>query len=282
MKQLDRLSELYDSYDIFFCDIWGVVHNGVAAYPSAVTALEEAHKAGKYVFFITNSPRLRKGVAVQLEQLVGWSLCYDGIVTSGDVTRDLIKGMPRRIFHIGVERDYSLFEKLDIDLVEKFKASTIVCTGLFDDENENPDDYLPMLSSLRARNLPFVCANPDIVVQRGERILWCAGALAYIYTQLGGRTFISGKPHRPIYDAVYSMAKKVAGKSLDKSRILAIGDSILTDVKGAELYGLDVLFIGGGVHTNNYVENGKVNQKKLDAFLEKSNTRLVAFMMELS
>ncbi|RCL00548.1 MAG: subfamily IIA [Candidatus Tokpelaia sp. JSC189] len=281
MKQLDQLAELYDSYDIFFCDVWGVVHNGIVAYPSAIAALEQARQAGKYVFFVTNSPRLRGGVVAQFEMLGGRPSCYDGIVTSGDVTRDLIKEVPCRIFHIGIERDYSLFEGLDVELVKKFEASVIVCTGLFDDENETPDDYLPLLESLCARNLPFICANPDIVVQRGDRVFWCAGSLARVYTQLGGRTLISGKPHRPIYDAVYKMAEKIAGKSLDKSRILAIGDGILTDVKGAELYDLDVLFIGGGIHKHNYMEEGKINRKKLDTFLKKFGMKPVSFMMEL-
>lgn len=281
MKQLDQLAGLYDRYDIFFCDVWGVVHNGIAAYPSAVAALEQARKAGKYVFLITNSPRLRAGVATQLETLGVLPSCYDGIVTSGDVTRDLIKEMPRRIFHIGMERDYSLFEGLDIELVEEFEASAVVCTGLFDDENETPDNYWPLLESLRARNLPFICANPDIVVQRGEQLLWCAGSLARIYTRLGGRTLISGKPHRPIYDAVCKMAEDVMGRPPDKSRILAIGDGILTDVKGADLYGLDVLFIGGGIHVDEYVEDGKINRKKLEAFIETFGMKPVAFMMEL-
>lgn len=281
MKQLDHLAELYNRYDAFFCDVWGVVHNGIAVFPAALGALQQARAAGKRVFLVTNSPRPRAGVAAQLAALGLPASCYDGIVTSGDVTRDLISQAPRQIFHIGPDRDYGLYDGLDVELVEEFEAAAVVCTGLFDDENEAPDDYQPLLQGFRARNLPFICANPDIVVQRGDQMLWCAGSLARMYTQLGGRTLISGKPHRPIYDAVCRMAQEQAGQPLDLARVLAIGDGLLTDVKGADLYGLDVLFIGGGIHASDYVEHGKINRARLDAFLQHFGMKPVAYMMEL-
>jgi len=281
MKQLDHLAGLYNRYDTFFCDVWGVLHNGIAVFPAALGALQQARAAGKRVFLVTNSPRPRAGVAGQLAALGLPASCYDGIVTSGDVTRDLITQAPRQIFHIGPDRDYGLYDGLDVELVEEFEAAAVVCTGLFDDENEAPDDYRPLLQSFRARNLPFICANPDIVVQRGDQMLWCAGSLARMYTQLGGRTLISGKPHRPIYDAVCRMAEEQAGQPLDLARVLAIGDGLLTDVKGADLYGLDVLFIGGGIHASDYVENGKINRARLDAFLQHFGMKPVAYMMEL-
>jgi len=281
MRQFDHLGELYDRYDIFFCDVWGVLHNGIAVYPSALAALKQARKAGKGVFLVTNSPRQRAEVAAQLKALGLAPSCYDGIVTSGDVTRDLIKKSPRRIFHIGPDRDCSLYDGLDVELVEEFEAAAVVCTGLFDDENGTPDDYQPLLQRLCARNLPFICANPDIVVRQGDQTFWCAGALARIYTQLGGRTLVSGKPHRPIYDAVCGMAEEVTGRPLDKSRVLAIGDGILTDVKGADLNGIDVLFIGNGIHVEEYAAGGRVKQKKLDAFFESFGMKPAAFMMEL-
>jgi len=280
MKQFDHLVELYDRYDIFFCDVWGVLHNGIAVYPSALTALKQLRKAGKRVFLITNAPRPRAEVAAQLERLGMLAPCYDGIVTSGDVTRDLIRETPRRIFHIGPNRDYRLYDGLDVGLVKEFEAAAVVCTGLFDDENEIPEDYQLLLQRLRAHNLPFICANPDIVVQRGGQMLWCSGSLARIYTQLGGRTLVSGKPHRPIYDAVCRMAEDATGKPLDKSRILAIGDGILTDVKGADLYGLDVLFISSGIHVGEYVTGGKIDRRKLDALFENFGMKPVAFMVE--
>lgn len=281
MKQLERLAEVYNDYDTFFCDVWGVLHNGVAVCPSALSALQQARKAGKSVFLITNSPRPRAGVIEQLKTIGLPSSCYDGIVTSGDVTRDLIRQAPRRIFHIGPERDYSLYDDLDVELVEEFEARAVVCTGLFDDESETPDDYHPLLQRLRARDLPFICANPDIVVQRGDETLWCAGALARVYAQFGGRTLISGKPHRPIYDAVCKMVQEVTGLPVDKARVLAIGDGMLTDVKGADLYGIDVLFIGAGIHRQAYGGDGAITEENLDAFFESFGMKAVAFMMEL-
>ncbi len=157
---------------------------------------------------------------------------YDRVVTSGDVTRDLIAEGPRKIFHIGCERELGLYDGLDVELVEEFEAAGIVCTGLFDDESETPDDYTELLKRLRSRNLPFICANPDIMVERGARLIWCAGALAREYGQLGGRTLIAGKPHRPIYEAALRFAEEIRGAKIDRSRILGIGDGVLTDVKG--------------------------------------------------
>ena len=154
---------------------------------------------------------------------------YDQIVTSGDVTRELIAEGPRKIFHLGPERELAIYDGLDVELVEEYEASAVVCTGLVDDEIEKPEDYAEMLQRFRSRNLPFICANPDIIVERGTRLIWCAGALARDYTQLGGRTLIAGKPHNPIYVAAMQAAEELMGKPVDKSRILAIGDGMLTE-----------------------------------------------------
>ena len=140
------------------------------------------------------------------------------VVTSGDVTRDLIVDGPRKIHHLGPDRDFSIYEGIDIDMVEEFEAAAVVCTGLFDDETEVPEDYAATLRRFRARDLPFICANPDIVVERGDRLIWCAGALARDYALLGGRTFISGKPHRPIYEASLKAAGQALGRAIDEAR----------------------------------------------------------------
>ncbi|AQS41175.1 MAG: HAD-superfamily hydrolase, subfamily IIA [Candidatus Tokpelaia hoelldobleri] len=276
MKQLKALTALYEDYDVFLSDVWGVVHDGVKAYPAAVRALQAARQADKKVILITNSPRPRDGVIAQLRALGVPDDCYDNIVTSGDVTRELIREMPRQIFHIGPERDQMLYDGLDVELTEEYEAAAVVCTGLFDDR-ETPQDYQPLLQRLRSRNLPFVCANPDITVCHGGQMIWCSGALARDYTQLGGRTFIAGKPHRPIYD----VAQHLAGNP-DKARILAIGDGILTDVKGAEQNGLDILFIGGGVHVADYRKDGVFDMGLLEALLHKNGLKPFAFMMELA
>ncbi len=281
MKQLHRLDDLTGQYDVLFCDVWGVVHNGVAAYPAAVAALRRARADGVTVVLVTNSPRPHPGVEAQMAQLGVPGDAYDRVVTSGDVTRDLIAVGPRRVFHIGTDRELALYDGLDVELVEEFEADGVVCAGLFDDETETPDDYKELLQRLRSRNLPFICANPDIMVERGSRLIWCAGALAREYTLLGGRTMIAGKPHRPIYEAALRAAETLRGGPVDKSRILGVGDGVLTDVKGAADFGLDVLYISGGVHAADYAEAGVVDLAKMDAFLQKHGHRPVATLYAL-
>lgn len=280
MEEPKSLEAIIKRYDAVFCDVWGVIHNGVHAFGEALSALKKARQSGKAVILITNSPRPRQGVVLQLASLKIGADFYDDIVTSGDATRYLIKEAPKKIFHIGPERDLSLFDGLDVELCEEFEAAAVVCTGLFDDENETPDDYVELLQRLRSRNLPFICANPDIIVHHGDKELWCAGALARAYEQLGGRTLIAGKPHRPIYDL--AMKKLAENKGhVEKKRILAIGDGIMTDVKGGQQYGLDTLYISGGIHQNEYVKNGKVDPSLLIEFLDKFGSHPVATMWAL-
>lgn len=267
MQHPAKLDDLFGNYDVIFSDVWGVLHNGEVAFRPAVDALKRAREAGVKVVLITNSPRPFPGVMAQMELMGITTESYDQIVTSGDVTRDLIAAGPRKIFHLGPERELAIYDGLDVELVEEYEASGVVCTGLVDDEVEKPEDYAPMLQRFRSRDLPFVCANPDLVVERGSRLIWCAGVLARDYGQLGGRTLIAGKPHNPIYAAAMQAAENLTGKPVDKSRILAIGDGMLTDVKGAQNYGVDVLYISGGIHAAEYIAKGEVDHDKLIAFL---------------
>jgi HAD superfamily hydrolase (TIGR01459 family) len=281
LRRIATLDEIAQSYDAFFCDVWGVVHNGMRAFDDACAAMSRAVERGQPVILITNAPRPNGPVEVQLAGLGVPPNAWSSVVTSGDVCRALIDAGPRRVFHLGPERDMSLYDGLDIDLCEEFEASTVVCTGLFDDETESPGDYSEMLQRFRSRNLPFVCANPDIVVERGEKLVWCAGALARDYSQLGGRTEIAGKPHRPIYEAALKAAETVAGRSLDRSRILAIGDGIMTDVKGAQQNGFDVLYISGGIHSREYGDTMNPDTAALGEFLAKHASAPVAWMPKL-
>lgn len=282
MVHLQRLDALMDRYDVLLCDVWGVLHNGVDSFAAASSALSRARQAGLTVVLITNAPRPFAGVAQQIHALGVPEASYDRIVTSGDVTRELIRNAPRQIFHLGPDRDETLYDGLDIELVEEREADVVVCTGFFDDETETPEDYAEMLTRLRSRNLPFICANPDIVVERGDRLIWCAGALARDYSQLGGRTLIAGKPHRPIYEASVAAAEAVRGKPVDRSRILAIGDGMLTDIKGADQFGIDALYISGGIHAGDYVMGGVHDLEKLLAFLHKHGSNPVATMPALA
>ncbi len=275
------LSELDSRYPVLFCDVWGVLHNGETAFAEPARALAAARDKGITVVLLTNSPRPHGGVEGQLDALGVPPDAWDRIVTSGDVTRDLIVDGPRRIFHVGPYRDHPIFDGLDVELVEEFEADAVVCTGLFDDDTETPEDYAEQLVRLRARNLPFICANPDIIVERGERLIWCAGALARDYAQMGGRTLIAGKPHAPIYRAALQAAAEVLGREPDRAEVLAIGDGVMTDVKGGADNGLDVLYVSGGIHARDYGEPLAPDPERLAAFLEKHGYSPVAVIPRL-
>ncbi|MGW6777940.1 TIGR01459 family HAD-type hydrolase [Brucella pseudogrignonensis] len=281
MKLPERLDDLTDGYDAIFCDVWGVLHNGEVAFAPAVEALKRARAKGITVILVTNAPRPFGSVIAQMTLLGVPEDAYDRVVTSGDVTRDLIIEGPRKVFHIGSERELAIYEGLDVELVEEFEASGVVCTGLYDDETETPENYVELLQRLRSRNLPFICANPDIMVERGPRLIWCAGVLARDYGQLGGRTLIAGKPHRPIYEAASKAVEEIRGAPVEKSRILGIGDGVLTDVKGAADYGLDVLYISGGVHAADYAADGNVDFDRMNAFLQKHGHAPIASLYAL-
>lgn len=280
-QSITSLEAVSRRYSAVLCDVWGVIHNGVEAFPEAVAALAAAREQGLAVVLITNAPRPRDGVIAQLANLGVPATAWDRVVTSGDVTRDLIRSGPRRVFHIGPDRDFPIYDGLDVELVEEFEASSVVCTGLFDDETETPDDYAEMLQRLRARNLPFICANPDIVVERGHELIWCAGALARDYGQLGGRTLVSGKPHRPIYEAALLAAGEVLGRDVGKAEALAIGDGMFTDVKGATDNGFDALYVSGGIHARDYGDPHAPDPAQLAAFLDKHGYAPVATIPRL-
>jgi HAD superfamily hydrolase (TIGR01459 family) len=280
-KMISSLDALTDRYSAILCDVWGVVHNGVRPFVDATAALERARKKGLAVVLITNAPRPHGPVEAQLASLGVPQSAWDRVVTSGDVTRDFIRSGPRRVFHLGPDRDMPLYDDIDVDLVEEFEAQTVVCTGLYDDETETPDDYAEMLQRLRARDLSFICANPDIVVERGDRIIYCAGALARDYGQLGGRTQIAGKPHRPIYEAALKAAGEALGRAVEAGDALAIGDGVLTDVKGAENNDIDVLYVSGGIHAGEYGDPQDPHEERLAAFLGKHGHHPVAVIPRL-
>jgi HAD superfamily hydrolase (TIGR01459 family) len=279
-KMIETLGSIGAGYGVILCDVWGVLHNGMRAFPDAVAALRAAGGGGQQVVLITNSPRPRAGVAEQLALLDVPQDCYDAIVSSGDVTRKLIAEGPRRVFHLGPDRDLPLYDGIDVELSEEFEAQAVVCTGMFDDD-EKPEDYADMLERFRARNLPFICANPDIVVERGDELIWCAGALARDYAQLGGRTEIAGKPHRPIYEAALAEASALLGREAARSEALAIGDGVLTDVKGAADNGIDVLFVSGGIHAGEYGPAHAPDPAGIRAFLQRHGYSPVAVIPRL-
>jgi HAD superfamily hydrolase (TIGR01459 family) len=246
---LSGIVTLAPDYDLLLCDVWGVVHNGETAYPAAVDALHRVRAGGATVILITNAPR--PGAVIE-KQIAGYSVprsCFDTVVASGDVAREELRRWPGvKLFHLGPERDLPNYEGLDLKLVGFDEADMVVCTGLFDDTVETPDDYRDMLAKIHARKIPFVCANPDIVVERGDRLIWCAGALAQLYEELGGKTIYAGKPHAPIYDLSLARAAEIRGSAVARSRVLAIGDGVRTDLAGAVRQGFDCIFVAGGIH----------------------------------
>jgi HAD superfamily hydrolase (TIGR01459 family) len=251
----DHFSTLAPHYDAVLSDVWGVVHNGVAATPPACEALTRFREKGGSVVLISNAPRPGAQVRKFLDHLKVPHSAYDAIVTSGDVTRDVVaQRAGQRFYLIGPERDHSIFTGLDIPpFSTPQEAQYVVCTGLFEDEVETPDDYRERLAQLRARNLFMLCANPDLVVERGHKLIYCAGALADLYAELGGEVYYAGKPYRPLYDMALAetasarAARKLGGE-VPLNRVLAIGDSVRTDLKGAHDLGVDCLFVTAGIH----------------------------------
>lgn len=278
--RLNRLADLNSDYDVVFCDVWGVLHNGVEAWPFAGEALSAFRRQGGAVVLLTNSPRRRAGVKEQLGHIGVDPEAYDRIVTSGDVTRDLIKAGAKNIYFIGPDRDYALLDGLDVNVTDLEDAGAVLCTGLYDDEKETPDEYMSILRDFKQRDLPFICANPDLVVERGERLIPCAGSLAALYRDMGGLTKISGKPHKPIYEAALTATQELRS-DVDRARVLAIGDGMPTDVKGAQDFGFDLLYISDGIHARDYTDGGVVDERRLHAFLVDHDARPVRWMQRL-
>ena len=250
---LPSISALADRYDAWLSDIWGVMHNGAKAFEAACDACAKFRARGGTVVLISNAPRPFDSVAAQLDRFGVPRDAYDAIVTSGDVTRAMLERQKgRTVFHLGPERDLGVFEPSKPEFAPVEKADLVVNTGLFDDLNETPKDYEDMLRGLRARDVPMICANPDLMVEKGDKLLYCAGALAQSYEQMGGTVLYAGKPYPPIYEQAYSLIAKARGKAVDKSRILAIGDGMRTDMAGAEAAGLDAIFIPSLLHTEGH------------------------------
>ena len=246
---IERFSSLAPNYDAVLCDVWGVVHNGLAAFPEACEALTRFRADGGGVVLITNAPRPGKVVMQLLDKFGVPRKAYDDIVSSGDVTRTVMAARTdKQVFHIGPERDLPIFDGLGVRFVSFEIADYVVCTGLSDDEIETPENYRELFGALRARNLFMLCANPDVVVERGEKLVYCAGALADLYGELGGEVLYAGKPHRPIYAQAIERIATLRGTSPPLSRVLAIGDSVRTDLKGATAFGVDCLFVTAGIH----------------------------------
>ncbi|MDI1345758.1 MAG: TIGR01459 family HAD-type hydrolase [Pseudolabrys sp.] len=250
---IPHFSALAPDYDVFLCDVWGVVHNGEVSFPDACDALMRARAMGKTVVFITNAPRPGEAVIRQIAHLRVPAEAYDAIVSSGDVTRDvIIHRKDQTLCHIGPERDHSIFTGLNAKFAPLESADYVVCSGLDDDETETPGDYRARLETMLKRKLFMVCGNPDLVVERGNRLVYCAGSIADLYANMGGEVLYAGKPYRPIYDLALAKAEAISGRKADLKRVMAIGDSVRTDLKGARAFGVDMLFMAAGIHAEEF------------------------------
>ena len=257
------LSEIAGGYDALICDVWGVLHDGVPAHPLAVEALLRFRQSRGRVVLLSNAPRPAAEIVTQLRLFGIPDEAYDALVTSGGAARDeLIRRIGSRalkLFHIGPERDETVFKDLAIEKVDAEAAEVALCTGLYDDTVETPDDYAGILANLKAHDLTMICANPDIFVPRAGKLIHCAGGVARAYEKIGGTVIYYGKPYKPIYGA----AIEAAGKGV---RILVVGDALETDIAGANAMGLDALFVAHGLHKD---ELGEITPESLAALFTR-------------
>ncbi len=264
---LSGLSEIASGYDALICDVWGVVHNGREPFLPACEALRQFRAARGRVVLLTNAPRPPGDIEEMFRRIGVPEDFYDAIVTSGSAARDELEQRAARglksFMHLGPERDRNVYAGLPLTLTKAAGAEVVLCTGLYDDETESPGDYAAILAEMRAHDLVMLCANPDVRVPRGDKLIWCAGALAEAYQALGGAVVYYGKPHAPIYKAALAATN-------DAKRPLAIGDGLNTDIAGANAAGLDALFVAEGLHL---AELGALTGENLTRLFAAANVR---------
>ncbi|MEE9273549.1 MAG: TIGR01459 family HAD-type hydrolase [Robiginitomaculum sp.] len=249
---ISGLGQIAEDYDALLVDIWGVIHNGREAFDEAVVALQRFRSERGPVVLISNSPRPSIAIPAQFDEIGVPQTIYDAIVTSGDATIDeLARRAPGPAFKLGPDRDDPLYENLDLNFSTLEDAAFITCTGLFDDNNETPDDYEDMLSQALELGIPMVCANPDVQVKKGDKTIYCGGALAQKYEQMQGEVIYAGKPHDPIYRLSRHWLSEISGYEIPRDRVLAIGDNIYTDLSGAQNQDYDCMFIASGMDSGN-------------------------------
>jgi HAD superfamily hydrolase (TIGR01459 family) len=281
-RLLSSLDDIAPHYDAILCDVWGVVHDGTKIFKSATQALARFKAAGKPVILVSNAPVPGHRVRTPISRLGGTDNFYDAIVTSGDVTRaELQARAPGPAYRIGPPHDDALFEGLGLEFASLDKASFIACSAMNDDD-DTPESYRAVLEQAAARKLDFVSANPDIVVKVGEKLYFCAGALAQLYEQVGGGRIIqAGKPYPPIYQAAMKKVEALVGP-VSSNLVLTIGDSAATDVRGANGQGFDNLFVAHGIHGHEFDVDGPLDVEALAQLLEKSGVHTNYAMRELA
>jgi len=260
---INGLAEIARDYELFIFDLWGVVHNGVSAYPRVPDCLMRLRRSGARVVLLSNAPRPSANVAAHLKELGIQPALYDWLLTSGDATAEAIASQNSKpaYFHLGPERSRPTLEACGGREVSLEDAELILCTGLFDDETEQVEDYCEFLRGAAERSLPMICANPDVVVMRGDKMIQCAGAVAAFYEELGGKVKRFGKPFPEIFDCLFAEMSNIARK-----RAVMVGDGLATDIKGARCAGIDAIWIAGGIHA---VELGLTSNGHFDQLMAK-------------
>jgi HAD superfamily hydrolase (TIGR01459 family) len=280
---LSHAGPLLERYDVIFCDVWGVVHNGVTAYEGACRALETFRSGGGTVILVSNAPVPKRRVADMLESRHVPQAAWDDIVSSGDIALAHVQKRGfTRLYCIGPQdRDQALFGALKARSVSLQESEAIICTGLTDDRHEKPDDYRGLLEEALTMRLPFVCANPDLVVDVGGTLLYCAGAIADLYAHMGGAVYWAGKPHLNSYETAHHRAEALRDENVPRGKILIIGDSLRTDMKGAETFGSDALFIASGIHRHETMDGISLSAKGLADLFVPGSPPAIAAMAEL-
>jgi HAD superfamily hydrolase (TIGR01459 family) len=274
IPMIEHFASIADRYDALICDVWGVLHNGVRVTPSANIALKEARRRGMAVCMLTNAPRSPADIAKFIQQLGGTPDAWDAIISSGGVTRQIMAERGTRPFyHMGPARDRSIFDTLSAAPVDIDAADYVLCTGLVQDETETAEDYRPLLEIAARRKIELICANPDMIVERGHKLIPCAGAIADLYEQMGGKVVWIGKPHPLVYETATREIERILGRKVDKSRILGIGDAIRTDVTGARNFGIDSLFVLDGIHSGDLGGGRDFSAAAVSAFFETAPVR---------
>jgi HAD superfamily hydrolase (TIGR01459 family) len=279
---LTGLSQIADNYDAILCDVWGVVHNGVVAHAGAPEALMAFREAGGTVVFITNAPRPSPPIVAMLDRFNVSRTAYDAIVSSGDATRAMIAAYRGKVIHhIGPPTlDDALYEGLGVIRGSAQDAEVVVVTDL-DTDDDTPEMYNDRATLWLKRGLPLICANPDKVVEDGDRLVYCGGALADLYAARGGEVLMAGKPFAPIYDEALRLAEVAHGGPIDRKRVLAIGDSVRTDATGAANFGVDLLFITGSIHAEELNVAGGADPQAVIDLVAPSGARMAGFMAKL-
>jgi HAD superfamily hydrolase (TIGR01459 family) len=267
---IENLESFISSYDVLFCDIWGVLHDGVTAYKEAGNLLAQFRNLGGSVILISNAPLPNDSLVSVLAEKGVRRDSWDSIISSGDIT---ISHITERgylwTYRIGPSRDADLFQLLPGKSASLEDAEAIVCTGLIDEGSETPLLYQNVLKRALALKIPLVCANPDLTVDVAERRYFCAGSIAQLYEGMGGEVYWAGKPFAEIYEAALTKASQLRHKIVDRSQVLAIGDSLRTDIKGAQTAGIASLLIAAGIHKSEIMRDGSIAHELLDHLFEE-------------